>query len=177
MAALAQELEDVQRMIAQPGPFAALIHDDLSNARQTFEVEGRLMLLDWEQAKFGHALLDFVKPMVGKIEVELDTGISAWQCPGFPIALPDAYRRLLARDHAVALGDADWDANLSAALIFGALALAGRLVVWDPRRALRGTPQQNINGVLRRLLQLLPGSAPFPAMRGFLRGHLPAPLS
>lgn len=176
MAALARELEQVEGMIDSPDGFHALIHDDLSNARQTFEVGTRLVLLDWEQAKYGHALLDFVKPMVGKFEVELDSGISGWQCPGFPVALPEEYRRLLARDHGVAFDDAQWSAHLAAALIFGALALVGRMTVWDPRRPLRGSPLQNTHAILRRLAELLAGNAAFPALGGFLHGYLAALL-
>jgi len=172
MAALARELEQVEQMISDPGEFRALIHDDLSNARQTFDTGDRLALLDWEQAKYGHALLDFVKPMVGKFEIELETGISAWQCPCFPIALPHDYRRQLARDYGMAFDDAEWNANLSAALIFGSLALIGRMMAWDSRRSLRGSPLQNINGISRRLAELLADNPEFPALRSFLRDYL-----
>lgn len=165
VAALAREFETVEAMMVAPGDYLVLIHDDLANARQTFHAGEAMYLLDFEQAKYSHALLDFVKPMIGKFEVDEVRGISGWQCPAFPIDLPARYRILMAEEHG--RSPPEWDENLAAALIYGAVGLVGRMAAWDSRRRLRGTRRQNINGVIHRLSTLLTVFAAFPAVRAF----------
>ncbi|UAY54333.1 hypothetical protein [Arachidicoccus terrestris] len=151
-----QELERVRAIVTTPGPFLALIHDDLGNARQTFEQGDDLFLLDFEYARFGLSLIDLCKPMMGKFEVNLDNGNYLWNDPHFPITLAEAYRKHLEEIGHLCFPDQQWYDGLSAALIFHTLTLLGRLDHLEPDRRLVGTVQQNVNGILFRLLELLP---------------------
>ena len=164
-AALAREFETIEAMVVAPADYLALIHDDLANARQTFDTDEAMFLLDFEQAKYSHALLDFVKPMIGKFEVDEVQNVSMWQCPAFPLDLPSRYREILAADFGRSLPA--WDANLAAALVYGAMGLVGRMAAWDPRRRLRGSRRENIRGVIHRLSTLLAELDAFPAVRSF----------
>lgn len=172
IGALARELAEVEAMITAPGDYLTLVHDDLANARQTYDTGARLYLLDFEQAKFSHALLDFAKPMIGKFEVDDRTNVTSWQCPAFPLALAAHYRDVLRTDFGRTYPDSGWTRNLAAALIFGAMGLVGRMASWDPRRRLQGTPRQNVNAVLHRLLVLLAQLNAFDAVRAFLGDFL-----
>ena len=169
--ALAAELADAVARVESPGPFPALIHDDVANARQTFEVGDELYLLDFEYARYAHALLDLCKPMLGKFEMEVETGLYVWSCPGFGPGLADAYRAALREMHGTTFDDDAWTPALAAALAASALALVGRLAELEPERRLAGTVAENVNGILYRLLQLL-GDMPYPAARAFIARHL-----
>ncbi len=172
IGALAKDLAQVEAMIAAPGAHLALVHDDLANARQTFDAGEQLYFLDFEQAKFSHALLDFAKPMIGKFEVDDRINVTRWQCPGFPPELPAQYRAVMLDEFGQSFPDGEWNVQLAASLIFGALGLVGRMAAWDPRRVLKGTPRQNVNAVLHRLSVLLAEQDVFAATRAFLDDYL-----
>ena len=130
-----------------------------------------LYLLDFEYARYAHALLDLCKPMLGKFEMEVETGLYVWSCPGFGPGLADAYRAALREMHGTTFDDDAWTPALAAALAASALALVGRLAELEPERRLAGTVAENVNGILYRLLQLL-GDMPYPAARAFIARHL-----
>ena len=153
---LDHELDRVLAFVKEPGPFLALIHDDLGNARQTFEKGDDLYLLDFEYARFGLCLIDLCKPMMGKFELNLDDGNYLWNDPHFPITFAEAYRVHLKEIGHLCFSDRQWYEGLSAALIFHALTLLGRLDHLEPDRRLVGTILQNVNGILFRLLELIP---------------------
>jgi hypothetical protein len=165
--ALGAELAHAQAAIATPGPWRTLIHDDLCNARQTFEVDDELYLLDFEWAKYSHALLDLGKPMLGKIERHLPTGTYLWNNPRFPPTLTTTYRAELAQLIGMAVPDATWDEALAAAYVFHALGLIGRLLQLRPTQPLLGTVAENRNGILYSLYQLLPPAA-YPQLKASL---------
>lgn len=168
LGVLQKELETAIAAVEAPGPFAALIHDDVANARQTFDAGDELFLLDFEYARYAHALLDLCKPMLGKFEMEVNTGLYVWSCPGFSPALAATYREALREMHDVAFQDGVWSHGLAAALVASALALVGRLAELEPDRRLAGTVAENVSGVLYRLQSLLQANAPYPVIRAFI---------
>lgn len=165
---LVRELDRAGALVDAPGPFTTLIHDDLGNARQTFEVGDAILLLDFEYAKSGHALRDFVKMIVGKYEDDLEHGVYTWTQPRFPRAIFDVYRSLLPQ----AFDDALWREHCDAVLIYGTMLLVGRLMHLEPEVKLLGTVVQNINGLLYQLERLLGEQTPFPAVRAAIRHML-----
>lgn len=130
MGAMAEGFDAVEAAMDDPGPYRSLIHDDLLNASQTVDIGDTLFLVDFEQAKVGHALLDFAKPMIGKFEVDETRRVWGRQCPGFPLELPTRYREL--PEATITLPDRYW--HLGAVLIHGATQLIGRMAAWDPAR-------------------------------------------
>ncbi|MEA2720548.1 MAG: hypothetical protein QOJ39_2412 [Candidatus Eremiobacteraeota bacterium] len=169
---VARELDDVLACIADPGAFRTVVHDDLGNARQTFEVGHALYLLDFEYAKVGHALLDLGKPMIGKFEVHLESGVYGWTCPRFPIELAGAYRAQRAQLGGTEFDDAAWRRALAASLLWTGLSLIGRLATLEPDRNLLGTVPQNANGIVARTLELVEPLAEFPQLCAALRDAL-----
>jgi hypothetical protein len=64
-AALNEEVQTVVETARQPGPFRTFIHGDPCPDNQfdlSNRTEGRYLLIDFEMAHFGHALLDAVYP-------------------------------------------------------------------------------------------------------------------
>lgn len=170
-AALARELDVVDLAVSDPGPFLALLHDDLGHGRQTYEVGGDLYLLDFEYAKPGHALLDFMKAIVGKLEVG-PAGVYAWTNPGFPRSMLATYRAVLADEHGVTFADEAWELAVPAAIACAAVTLVGRINQMRPGQPLLGDVAPNRNGVLYRLAQLLGAGSPFPTLRNAIRDAL-----
>lgn len=173
---LREELNAAAAEIESPGEFFAFTHDDLGNARQTFEVGDQLYLLDFEYAKAGHCLIDLCKPILGKFELSLDSGAYLWTNPNFPLAFAAAYRRRWQDETGLIIDDARWDNALSCALVYHACTLVGRLMHLEPDRHLLGTVQQNINGILYRLTEVLPASY-YPVLRAFIEDFLGADVA
>ncbi len=171
-SAVATELQQVDHLISNPGPFLAFIHDDLGNARQTFEVGDKLYLLDFEYSKYSHALLDFAKPLMGKFEINLETGAYGWTGPHFPLALIDHYRQYTETTLGVEYENHNWQEATAAAMTYAALTLIGRLCRLEPNRNLRGTVKQNIQAILKHLSMLLDTLQSLPATKGFINGYL-----
>jgi hypothetical protein len=174
--ALEAEIDSVRSQIDEPGSFRAFIHDDLANARQTFEVGDSLYLLDFEYSRYSHCLLDLCKPMIGKFEINLDTNTYVWTCPNFPLELASTYRRHLDNSYGWRFSDHLWEEGLSVALIYTALTLIGRLVELEPEVLLFGSIQQNINGILFRLAGLLQSKTVHPEFQAFISRFLDFPL-
>jgi len=168
---LQRELDAAETEIESPGEFLAFIHDDLGNARQTFEKDGRLYLLDFEYAKADHCLMDLCKPTLGKFELSLDTGVYLWTNPNFPPAFAAAYRRRFENETGVKIDDARWNHALGSAFVFHGVALIGRLMHLEPDRQLLGSVQQNINGILYRLAEVIPADN-YPTLKGFIERFL-----
>ncbi len=166
---MAPETEtDIQadcKSIAHPGPFLAFIHDDIANYRQTFEVGDDLFFLDWEEAKFSHSLLDLTYPLLGKIERDVVQRYYLWICPGFPMALAEAYRKRLQDSHQRFFSDQQWHSGLDAALCFSFLVILGRAVDLRERGKPLAFPEHDYKALLNRLLELLPAPSHFPALR------------
>lgn len=170
--AILAELENALALVEAPGQFLCLIHDDLGNARQTFEVGDRLYLLDFEYARYAHGLLDLCKPLIGKFEMELDTGFYRWVNPNFPLTLVDAYRDSLHREHGIRFDDSIWEDAVHAALTYAMLTMVGRLLELESDRPLVGTVPQNVNGILRSYWELIGERPVYPALAGFIPHHL-----
>lgn len=170
--AILAELENAIELVEAPGEFLCLIHDDLGNARQTFEVADRLYLLDFEYARYAHGLLDLCKPLIGKFEMELDTGFYRWVNPNFPLALADAYRDCQLREHGIRFDDSTWEDALHAALTYAVLTMVGRLLELEADRPLVGTVPQNVNGILRSYWELVGERPVYSALAGFIPRHL-----
>lgn len=166
------ELDEARAFVtACEGPLRVFLHDDLGNARQTFEVGDELYLLDYEYARWGPAPLDLCKAMLGKFELSLDDGSYLWNVPGFGIDLAEEYRTALAEAGGPEVDGAGWERSVALALAFHAVTLAGRLAHLEPDRRLVGTIPQNLNGILYRLNQLLP-FAVLPGLSGFCERYL-----
>lgn len=170
---LRQELNAAEAEIESPDEFFAFIHDDLGNARQTFEMGDRLYLLDFKYAKAGHCLIDLCKPTLGKFALNLDNGVYLWSNPNFPLTFAAAYRRRWQRETGLIIDDARWDNALSSAFVYYGLTLVGRLMHLEPDRVLLGTVRQNINGILYRLDEVLPAHS-YPALKAFTARFLAA---
>ena len=152
---LSQTFDGIFESIQKPGKFLSFIHDDLGNARQTFPVGDKLFLLDFEYAKFTHMLLDFVKPIIGKFEMNHESLIYTWMRPSFPLELIALYRQQLAHHYHITFDETEWKQAQYHALAFGAICLVGRLCFLEPEKKLYGTVKDNMKGILHRLQGLL----------------------
>lgn len=152
---LKQELELVLQSIRYPGVFLSFIHDDLGNARQTYNVNDQLLLLDFEYAKYSHMLLDFVKPIIGKFEINLLDGTYSWIRTNFPLQLTVEYRKQLFDFYQICFEDIEWKNALYNAFTYGTIAMIGRLCFLEPDRNLIGTVAENIKALLHKLIELL----------------------
>ena len=169
-----EEFERARAFVTNPGRLNAFIHDDLGNARQTFEVDDRLYLLDYEYARYGPGLLDLCKPMLGKFELDYENDTYLWSNAGFSRDLADAYRQSLVELGGPTFTDAEWDNALTAVLTFHALTLIGRLMHLEPDRRLVGTVRQNINSIIYHLYHLLPETTSLQ-LKSFCRRLLSMP--
>ena len=170
--ALMAELKETEQQIIEPGKFKTLIHDDLGNARQTFEYNDRVLLLDFEYAKYSHSLLEFTKLLMGKFELNLETGAYIWTGPHFPMELPETYRQQLAQRYHIQYEDKEWQTALMAAMSYGAITLIGRLCWLEVDRNLKGTVTQNIKAILKHLLKLLNHTEQQPLLQRFIQQYL-----
>lgn len=152
---VAAMLAAVEDAVLRPGPFHALVHDDLASGRQCVVRGGRLLLLDWENAKHAHALRDLAKVLVGKFERDLDTGEMRWICPEMEPALSVRYRRELARAGGPDAGDAAWGDAFCAAVLFNTVVQVGALVGLHAVTAVHRQVLPNLRGILFRMGQVL----------------------
>jgi len=173
-SAFDQEIEEAAEFVACPGQHKAFIHDDLGNARQTFELNDRLYLLDYEYARYGPGLLDLCKPMLGKFELNLSNDNYFWNSADFPNDLATAYRQALLQAGVPSVSDEEWFKALASSQVFHSLTLIGRLMHLEPDRRLVGSIQQNVNGILFRLFETLPDETQ-PALKGFCKSFLGLP--
>lgn len=163
---LNRELDTVFALVERYPDVRALIHDDLANARQTFEIGGETLLLDFEYSHFAPPLYDLTKLLLGKFETEILTQDYRWVCPAMPLAFADMYRDTMMREYGLSFSDIDWKATLAACLVYAALALLGNLAAVGLERQLRGSVQSHINIVLDRLSSILAPWCPFPTLLG-----------
>lgn len=171
-ALLAPVVESVER----PGPWHACIHDDIANHRQCPTRGERMLLLDFENARYAHALLDVAKVLVGKFERDLVAGDMVYVCPGFEASLADRYRRELAAAGGPETGDREWAAALADALVCSTLVQVGSLVELTQRTEVRGGLLANLAALLERLEHLLGAAADRPQL-GATRPQLRAVLA
>jgi len=148
-------LAAVEDAVLRPGPFHALVHDDLASGRQCVVRSGRLLLLDWENAKHAHALRDLAKVLVGKFERDLDTSEMRWICPEMEPALSARYRRELARAGGPDVDDAAWGDAFCAAVLFNTVVQVGVLVGLHAVTTVHRQVLPNLRGILFRMGQVL----------------------
>ena len=155
--------EDVRRAIdavrsrmEAPSARDALLHDDLTNERQCIIRNGELHLLDFENCSVGRPLRDVAKAMLGKFEVELETGLLNWGPPGFGAELPAAYRRALAAAGGPQWSDDQWAADWRDALLHGAIALIGSLHEAAKSEPMQESVPDNMAFIADWLARLLP---------------------
>lgn len=173
-AEVREQLAVVEAAVLHPGPFAALVHDDLAAGRQCVVRGGRLLLLDWENAKQAHALRDLAKVLVGKFERSLDTGAMVRVCPEMDPSLVARYRRELARAGGPDVDDATWGEALSSAVLFGAVVQVGALLGLYPVTPVTGEVLPNLRDLLLRtgeVLHALPGREDLRRILLRLAGH------
>ncbi|HEX2094721.1 MAG TPA: hypothetical protein VHG28_20120 [Longimicrobiaceae bacterium] len=159
-AEVAALLEAVETAVLRPGPFHTLVHDDLASGRQCVVRCGRLLLLDWENAKYAHALRDLAKVLTGKFERYLETGEMFRACPEMEPALAARYRRELARAGGPDVDDAAWGEALGAAVLYNTVVQVGALVGLHAVSTVVGEVLPNLRGLLFRMgevLHSLPG--------------------
>jgi hypothetical protein len=161
--------EPVVGAVDAPGPWHACIHDDIANHRQCPTRGGRMLLLDFENARYAHALLDVAKVLVGKFERDLVAGDMVYACPGFEVSLAECYRRELAAAGGPAVGDGDWEAALADAVVYSVLVQIGMLVELVERTQVRGGLLANLATLFERLDTILGAAdAARPELRALL---------
>jgi hypothetical protein len=167
-ARVGDELDEVRMHVEQYSGRKALIHDDLANARQTFEVGDETLLLDFESSYFALPLVDLAKPLLGKFEVNT-AGAYLWSCPMMPFDLTRQYRAIMASEYGLVYTEDEWSRNLAACLIYAALMMLGNLTLVGSQRPLVAPPAAYINAILTRLGELLDPIGPFPAVTAIFR--------
>jgi hypothetical protein len=167
-ARVAGLLAAVEAAVAAPGPFHALIHDDLASARQCVVRDGRLLLLDWENAKYGHALRDVAKVLVGKFERHLETGEMLRVSPGMEPGMAARYRRELARAGGPAVDDAAWSDAWAAAVLFSTTVQVGMLMGLYGATPVDGAVLPNLASAVWRMGEVLHGLPGHDEIRGIL---------
>lgn len=161
-------VDPVCREVMRPGSFHVLIHDDLVNARQCVVRDGKTLLLDFENARWAHALRDVAKVLVGKFERHLKTRYMVLGCPGLDAALASMYRRELARAGGPEVDDAAWGAALCDAVLFHTVIQVGTLLELMTWTHVAGEVLPNLRALLRRSALLLDGLATRQGLRRVL---------
>ena len=161
-------LSPVVRAVETPGPWHAVIHDDIANHRQCPTRDGRLLLLDFENARYAHSLLDVAKVLVGKFERDLERGDMVYQCPGFEPALVGHYRAALADAGGPTFDDDEFATALTDAVTYTLLVELGHLVELDARTVVRGGLLGNLGELLARVDAVLGVPGGRPELRGVL---------
>lgn len=174
-AAVRREFEAVFDLVERYPGRRALIHDDLANARQTFEVGAETYLLDFEYSHYAPPFYDLTKTLLGKFETNIQSGQYCWTCPNLPWSLAEQHRALLAQDYGLVLADSDWSEIMAACLIYAAMTVTGHLYMVGSQRPLRGTVPQNVDLVLARCRLVIGTLSLFPAIRRAL-SHQPVAL-
>jgi hypothetical protein len=165
---LEELLDPVVEAVESPGRWHALIHDDLANHRQCRTRGGRTLLLDFENARYGHALLDLGKLLVGKFERDLVEGDMFHALPGFGATLAGRYRVELAAAAGEDPGDRECEAALTDAVLYSVLVQVGSLVELTGRTQVRGGLLRNLAALLGRLEAVLDPSGPRAPLRRLL---------
>jgi hypothetical protein len=169
-------LAELQAGIEAPGPLQAVTHDDLAHGRQCALRDGLLRMFDFENARYGSALLDVAKLLVGKFERRGGPGgviVLSWMGMGRELVLH--YRRELERAGGPALEDATWNAALADAVAFTTVCQVGMLRYTIDRIAVQGALLPNLYTLLRRMEALLEDSAGRRELRrvlGLLAGRI-----
>lgn len=118
-------MEHAVSCVNAPGPFLAFIHDDLAARRQTVSASGGLYLLDFETGKFGHCLLDVLKPILGKVERKSKLGKYFLNSPGLPVSLFETYRGMRNDAGGAFAETAEWNTHWCACAVFLTVANIG----------------------------------------------------
>jgi hypothetical protein len=172
---LRAELDRAFAVFADAGAMNLFIHDDVAHSRQTFDVGSGVLILDFEHARYSHALLDICRLLLGKYEIEGTTGRSLWLNPSFPLELLHTYRRCLEDETGERVPDDAWKEMAASVMLLSVCGLIGYLILSLRERPLLATPRQNVNGLLFRLGELFGDWAPFPVMRAFIPRYLGLP--
>lgn len=124
-----RQAEECFDIIFDPAsPFRTFIHDDVADRRQTIVRDGRVYLLDFEHAKFHHALMDLAKLMIGKVEHHSELQGMFYNHPNIPSELIGKYRERWASLGARELSTDEWDRNVVAAFVTQVMLVIGRIV-------------------------------------------------
>ena len=145
----------IEADIENPGAFHCFLHDDLANARQVIKHNNQFYLIDFENAKFSHALLDLCKPLAGKFEMLIDSGEFFYSNPNFPINFIDSYRRNLFTLGNKNFDQAQWESAFTHTLIYHCLGLVGKLVEISADRKLRKSFAFDLCTIISRHVFLL----------------------
>lgn len=154
-AATRRWLEPVVEAMVAPSPLDVLIHDDLANGRQCVVRDGRMRLVDFENAKPGHPLRDVAKVMIGKFERDLETSRMIFMCPRFDHDLTRAYRAALAEGGGPSWSNDDWHAVVATAMVHATVVQVGRLRGLVERTCVSGDLLGNLRALLLRLEEVL----------------------
>jgi hypothetical protein len=126
------------------------------------------LLLDFENARYAHALLDIAKVLVGKFERDLDTREMVYQCPGFDPSLADHYRVALTDAGGPAVDDSVFATALTDAVTYTLLVQLGHLVELTGRTVVRGGLLGNLGELLARVDAVLGVPVPRRDLRSVL---------
>ncbi|MDP4146692.1 MAG: hypothetical protein Q8936_19810 [Bacillota bacterium] len=151
-------INEIEMDITNPGNFYGLIHDDLANGRQVVRREEKLYLIDFENSKYSHILLDICKPLAGKYEIDLNTGYYFLNNPAFPIEFLYRYRSQLEKFMGRNYSDIEWQKQFSSALIYHSLVLIGKMLQVSKDAQLIGNIPSHLIAIIGRMLYLLKGN-------------------
>jgi hypothetical protein len=145
----------IEAEMENPGVFHCFVHDDLANARQVIKRNKQFYLIDFENAKYSHALLELCKPLAGKFEMLLEDGEFFYANPNFPDEFIDEYRKSLYTLGQKSFNQPQWDSTFTHALLYHCLALVGKLIEISSERKLRKNFSFDLSSILSRHLYLL----------------------
>jgi len=151
-------LGEVRAAVEAPGPLHAVTHDDLAHGRQCALGGGRMRMFDFENVRYGLALLDLAKALVGKFERHHPSRVMILSWPGLGQGLAVQYRRELARAGGPELPDEVWDAAMADAVVFTTVCQLGVLRYIIDRGQVRGALLPNLRTLLRRMEAVLEGN-------------------
>lgn len=167
-ASFSQYIDLIEAEIENPGIFLCFVHDDMANARQVIKRNHQFYLIDFENAKYSHALLDLCKPLAGKFEMLLEDGDFFYANPNFPVGFIDDYRLELFNLGEKTFKQTQWDSAFTHALLYHCLALVGKLIEISSQRKLRKDFAFDLCTILSRHLLLLSHFDTFTPLRSLL---------
>ena len=160
-----KQMAQVQHAIDNPGEFQALVHGDILNRRQSVSIDGAFYLLDFEQARYTHALIDIATTLVGKFDLRRATQRYFLNHPEFTIDFAESYRQILQTEHNISYSQQQWQQALASALIYVSLINIAALMEIPEHYQGHQSINDYFKGLLLRLLDLLAQGEEFAASK------------
>jgi hypothetical protein len=130
--------------------------------------DGRMHLLDFENARWAHGLRDLAKALVGKFERNLESHRMVLVCPGFDPSILRVYRRELAARGGPDVDDAAWGRAVADAMLFHTMVQLGAVLGLMAWTEVSGQVLPNLRALAHQASRVMEGYDGRPELRRVL---------